>query len=121
MSKTVENDGDSKPLALHCMIHEPSLSGKYLDMSELLKAVIRLLISSDPMGLITKNSASLLKSLEKMTCHMILSFLVAEQSFSNDNNTKSLISGGIKLLCSEFLSNCKHKITLMFVSIELSP
>ncbi|CAL1295258.1 unnamed protein product [Larinioides sclopetarius] len=40
VSKAVENDGGSKPLALHCIIHQQSLCGKCLDMSEVLKPVI---------------------------------------------------------------------------------
>ncbi|GFY78101.1 uncharacterized protein TNIN_9991 [Trichonephila inaurata madagascariensis] len=37
VSKAVENDGGSKPLVLHCIIHQQSLCGKCLDMSEVLK------------------------------------------------------------------------------------
>ena len=40
VSKAVENDGGSKPLVLHCIIHQQSLCGKCLDMSEVLKPVI---------------------------------------------------------------------------------
>ncbi|XP_071039533.1 general transcription factor II-I repeat domain-containing protein 2-like [Parasteatoda tepidariorum] len=40
VSKSVENDGGSKPLVLHCIIHQQSLCGKCLDMSEVLKPVI---------------------------------------------------------------------------------
>ncbi|XP_071037122.1 protein FAM200A-like [Parasteatoda tepidariorum] len=40
VSKAVENDGGSKPLVLHCIIHQQSLCGKCLDMSEVLKSVI---------------------------------------------------------------------------------
>ncbi|XP_050500946.1 general transcription factor II-I repeat domain-containing protein 2B-like [Diabrotica virgifera virgifera] len=40
VSKAVENDGGSKPLALHCIIHQQSLCGKCLDMSDVLKPVI---------------------------------------------------------------------------------
>ncbi|GFY79150.1 general transcription factor II-I repeat domain-containing protein 2 [Trichonephila inaurata madagascariensis] len=40
VSKAVENDGGSKPLVLHCIIHQQSLCGKCLDMSEVLKKVI---------------------------------------------------------------------------------
>ncbi|GFR20216.1 proteinral transcription factor ii-i repeat domain-containing protein 2a [Trichonephila clavata] len=39
VSKAVENDGGSKPLVLHCIIHQQSLCGKCLDMSEVLKPV----------------------------------------------------------------------------------
>ncbi|UYV69078.1 EPM2AIP1 [Cordylochernes scorpioides] len=40
VSKAVENDGGSKPLVLHCIIHQQSLCGKCLDMSDVLKPVI---------------------------------------------------------------------------------
>ncbi|UYV75705.1 EPM2AIP1 [Cordylochernes scorpioides] len=40
VSKAVENDGGSKPLVLHCFIHQQSLCGKFLDMSDVLKPVI---------------------------------------------------------------------------------
>ncbi|XP_074026327.1 general transcription factor II-I repeat domain-containing protein 2-like [Leptinotarsa decemlineata] len=40
VSKAVENDGGSKPLVLHCIIHQQFLCGKCLDMSEVLKPVI---------------------------------------------------------------------------------
>ncbi|GFR29977.1 SCAN domain-containing protein 3 [Trichonephila clavata] len=40
VSKAVENDGGSKLLVLHCIIHQQSLCGKCLDMSEVLKPVI---------------------------------------------------------------------------------
>ncbi|UYV77791.1 EPM2AIP1 [Cordylochernes scorpioides] len=40
VSKAVENDGGSKPLVLHCIIHHQSLCGKCLDMSDVLKPVI---------------------------------------------------------------------------------
>ncbi|XP_056636851.1 general transcription factor II-I repeat domain-containing protein 2-like [Diorhabda sublineata] len=40
ISKVVENDGGSKPLVLHCIIHQQSLCGKFSDMSEVLKPVI---------------------------------------------------------------------------------
>ncbi|GFQ93767.1 general transcription factor II-I repeat domain-containing protein 2B [Trichonephila clavata] len=40
VSKAVENDGGSKPLVLHYIIHQQSLCGKCLDMSEVLKPVI---------------------------------------------------------------------------------
>ena len=40
VSKAVENDGGSKPLVLHCIIHQQSLCGKCLDMSEVVKPVI---------------------------------------------------------------------------------
>ena len=40
VSKAVENDGGSKPLVLHCIIHQQSLCGKCLDMSEVLTPVI---------------------------------------------------------------------------------
>ncbi|GFQ99871.1 proteinral transcription factor ii-i repeat domain-containing protein 2a [Trichonephila clavata] len=40
VSKAVENDCGSKPLVLHCIIHQQSLCGKCLDMSEVLKPVI---------------------------------------------------------------------------------
>lgn len=33
----VENDGGSKSLVLHCIIHQQSLYGTWLDMSEVLK------------------------------------------------------------------------------------
>lgn len=32
VSKAVENDGGSKPLVLHCIIHQQSLCGKCLDI-----------------------------------------------------------------------------------------
>nr|CAI5833565.1 unnamed protein product [Callosobruchus analis] len=34
VSKAAENDGGSKPFVLHCIIHQQSLCGKCLDMSE---------------------------------------------------------------------------------------
>ncbi|CAH1107975.1 unnamed protein product [Psylliodes chrysocephalus] len=40
VSKAVENVGGSNPLVLHCIIHQQSLCGKCLDMSEVLKPVI---------------------------------------------------------------------------------
>ncbi|XP_042913870.1 protein FAM200A-like [Parasteatoda tepidariorum] len=40
VSKAVENDCGSKPLVLHCIIHQQSLCGKCFDMSEVLKPVI---------------------------------------------------------------------------------
>ncbi|UYV84568.1 EPM2AIP1, partial [Cordylochernes scorpioides] len=40
VSKAVENDGGSKPLVFHCIIHQQSLCGKCLDMSDVLKPVI---------------------------------------------------------------------------------
>ncbi|XP_057662939.1 general transcription factor II-I repeat domain-containing protein 2-like [Diorhabda carinulata] len=40
VSKAVENDGGSKPLVLHCIIHQQFLCGKCLHMSEVLKPVI---------------------------------------------------------------------------------
>ncbi|UYV79810.1 EPM2AIP1 [Cordylochernes scorpioides] len=40
VSKAVENDGGSKPLVLHCIIHQQTLCGKCLDMSDVLKPVI---------------------------------------------------------------------------------
>ncbi|UYV68887.1 EPM2AIP1 [Cordylochernes scorpioides] len=40
VSKAVENDGGSKPLVLHCIIHQQSLCEKCLDMSDVLKPVI---------------------------------------------------------------------------------
>ncbi|UYV63591.1 CUL1 [Cordylochernes scorpioides] len=40
VSKAVENDGGSKLLVLHCFIHQQSLCGKCLDMSDVLKPVI---------------------------------------------------------------------------------
>ncbi|UYV72933.1 EPM2AIP1 [Cordylochernes scorpioides] len=40
VSKAVENDGGSKPLVLHCIIHQQSLCRKCLDMSDVLKPVI---------------------------------------------------------------------------------
>ncbi|GFQ97879.1 general transcription factor II-I repeat domain-containing protein 2 [Trichonephila clavata] len=40
VSKAAENDGGSKPLVLHCIIHQQSLCRKCLDMSEVLKPVI---------------------------------------------------------------------------------
>ncbi|UYV81096.1 EPM2AIP1 [Cordylochernes scorpioides] len=40
VSKAVENDGGSKPLVLHCILHQQSLCGKCLDMSDVLKPVI---------------------------------------------------------------------------------
>lgn len=39
--KAVENDGGSKPLIVHCIIHQQSLCGKCLDMSEILKPVMQ--------------------------------------------------------------------------------
>ncbi|KAL7645539.1 UNVERIFIED_CONTAM: hypothetical protein RMT77_003925 [Armadillidium vulgare] len=40
VSKAVENDCGSKLLILHCIIHQQSLCGKCLDMSEVLKPVM---------------------------------------------------------------------------------
>ena len=40
VSKAVENGGGSKPLVSHCILHQQSLCGKYLDLSEVLKPVI---------------------------------------------------------------------------------
>jgi hypothetical protein len=40
VSKAVENNGGSKPLVLHCIIHQQSLCEKCLDMSEVLKPAI---------------------------------------------------------------------------------
>lgn len=34
VSKALENDGGSKLLTVHCIIYQQSLSGRFLDMSE---------------------------------------------------------------------------------------
>ena len=40
VSETIENIGGSKPLVFHCIIHQQSLCGKCLDMSEVVKPVV---------------------------------------------------------------------------------
>ncbi|XP_050516134.1 general transcription factor II-I repeat domain-containing protein 2-like [Diabrotica virgifera virgifera] len=51
VSKAVENDGGSKPLVLHCIIHQQSLCGKCLDTSDVLKPVISIVNFIRPFGL----------------------------------------------------------------------
>ncbi|GFQ66639.1 general transcription factor II-I repeat domain-containing protein 2 [Trichonephila clavata] len=72
VSKAVEIDGGSKPLVLHCIIHQQSLCGKCLDMSEVLKPVISTVNFIRSFGLNHRQSDNLLKRLEKMTYLIIL-------------------------------------------------
>lgn len=60
VSKAVENDSGSRPLVLHCKVHQQSLYVKYLDISAVLKPVISVVSFRDPIGWITNNSTSLL-------------------------------------------------------------
>ncbi|GFS46095.1 general transcription factor II-I repeat domain-containing protein 2 [Trichonephila inaurata madagascariensis] len=84
VSKAVENDGGSKPLVLHCIIHQQSLCGKCLDMSEVLKPVISVVNFIRSTGLNHRQFREFIEELEKMTYHIILPYagLVAEKSLS---------------------------------------
>ncbi|GJQ87075.1 hypothetical protein Trydic_g6834 [Trypoxylus dichotomus] len=70
----VENDGDLKSLVLHCMIHQHSLYGKYLDMSEVLKPLISLVNFITSTGPNHQQCREFVEEIGAMTCYIILPY-----------------------------------------------
>ncbi|UYV82126.1 EPM2AIP1 [Cordylochernes scorpioides] len=84
VSKAVENDGGSKPLVLHCIIHQQSLCGKCLDISDVLKPVISTVNFIRSFGLNHQQFRQFIAEIEKQTYLIILPYagLVVGKSFN---------------------------------------
>ncbi|GFY73356.1 general transcription factor II-I repeat domain-containing protein 2 [Trichonephila inaurata madagascariensis] len=65
VSKAVENVGGSKPIVLHCIIHQQSLCGKCLDMSQVLRPVISVLNCIRFTGLNKRQFREFIKDMEE--------------------------------------------------------